>query len=68
MRKCDCCGSSHREESLADIGPCDRRPEDARPDHPLQSIYLCAKGLRERERTRKSLERGRRVFKRSAAA
>jgi len=66
--KCDCHGKNHHDDSLTLLAPdyINGDPQASMPGAPPLAVF-CAKGLRERERRRRELERGRRAYRKERA-
>ncbi len=69
MRACDCHGKNHHDDKLT-LLPADSMNGDPQASIPGAPplIVFCEKGLRERARRIKALERAQRAYSRGAAA
>lgn len=67
MIACACHGRQHRYENLTRIQPV-YADGDPAPAYNGGDVYLCAKGVRERERRIEKLNRARRAYPKGRAA
>ena len=67
--KCDCHGKNHHDDSLT-VLPVDYMAGDPQPSMPgaPSHVVFCPAGLRARERRQRGLKRGRRAYRKGAAA